>query len=161
MANRHLAIYINDYLAGATTAVELLEHLEAMFRGMTLEPFLARLRADITADRGALESIMARLQIEENRPRQAAAWLAERFSRLKLRMDDPAGGPLHVLEAMDVVAIGIEGKHALWRALASVAEGIPLLRGVDLERLEQRATAQRRQVEIMRLEAARAAFLDS
>jgi hypothetical protein len=75
-----------------------------------------------------------------------------------LRLDDPAGGALRLLEALDAVSTGIAGKRLLWRALAAAAEEVSELRGLDYERLEQRAEEQRRRLEPLRLEAAKAAF---
>ena len=48
---------------------------------------------------------------------------------VKLRLDDPSGGALHRLEALEAVSVGIEGKRLLWRALAAAAEGTPGLPG--------------------------------
>jgi len=101
---------------------------------------------------------MAWLQIAESRPRQATAWLAEKTTQLKLLLDDPSGGSLRLLEGLEAVAIGIAGKQALWRSLASVAADVPELQGVDYERLLQRSQDQRQRVEVLRLEAAKAAL---
>lgn len=158
MADEHLATYLNDHLAGAVAALELLEHLQAAQAGTPAERAIAELRADVEADRGELEALMARLHVAASRPRKVTAWLAERIAELKLRLDDPAGGPLRRLEALEALSLGIEGKRLLWRALAVAAEGEPALRGVDYERLAQRAEEQRRRVETMRLDAAGAAL---
>jgi hypothetical protein len=63
------------------------------------------------------------------------------------------------LEALDALALGIEGKRALWTALAAGAPAVPRLQGVDLNLLQQRAQQQRERVEVWRLEAARKALL--
>jgi hypothetical protein len=123
-----------------------------------LAAFLAELRTDIVADREALEALMKQLQVTESRTRKGTAWLSEKVTQLKLRLDDPSGGPLRLFEALEAVAIGIEGKRALWRALAAAAEGTPELRVVDYKRLEQRAEEQRQRVEVRRLEAAKLAL---
>jgi hypothetical protein len=47
----------------------------------------------------------------------------------------------------------------LWRALNATLGTSPLLRGADLEKLEERAIDQLERVEARRLEAAREAFL--
>ena len=158
MADEHLATYLNDHLAGAVAAVELLEHLEAAQRGTAAERALSELRADVAADRQALETLMERLHVKPSRPRRAVAWLSERVTEFKLRLDDPAGGALRLLESLEAVAVGIHGKLALWRALAAAAHDAPRLRGVDYERLAQRAEDQRGRVETLRLEAARDAL---
>lgn len=158
MSHAHVATYLNDHLAGSVTALTLLTHLESAHAGTPWQRFFADLHADIAADRQELEALLARLQIAVSRPRQAMAWLAEKFAEVKLRLDDAVAGPLHLLEAVEALAVGIEGKRALWRALATAAECAPELRGIDYERLAQRADEQRQRVEVVRLEAARAAL---
>src|SRR5436190_2458592 len=118
MAEQHLATYLNDHLAGAVGALELLTHLEESHPGPGLKRFLTDLRADIVADRQELESLMARLHVATSPSRKAVAWLAEKITQTKLRLDDPDDGALRLLEANEALAIGIEGKRALWRALA-------------------------------------------
>ncbi|HSF43371.1 MAG TPA: hypothetical protein VLT87_26460, partial [Thermoanaerobaculia bacterium] len=66
---------------------------------------------------------------------------------------------LHLLEALDALSLGIEGKKILWRALAAAAEDAPALQGVDYEGLTRRAEEQRRRVEALRLDAARRALI--
>jgi hypothetical protein len=158
MADEHLATYLNDHLAGSVAAIELLEYLEKAHADTAMARFFAELRADVEADRRELEALMDRLHIAKSLPRKVTAWLTEKVTQLKLRLDDPKGGPLRLLEALEALALGIEGKRALWRALAAATETDPRLQGVDYERLAQRAEKQRRRVEVARLEAARSAF---
>jgi hypothetical protein len=159
MASDHLATYLNDHLAGAAAALDLLGRLEAAQSGTPAATALAELRADIAADRQKLEALMARLKIDESRSRKAIAWVTERATQLKLRLDDTTDGALGRLEALDALAIGIEGKRALWQALAAASEGSPGLQGVDYQQLTQRADDQRQRVEDMRLQAARTALV--
>jgi hypothetical protein len=158
MAEPYLATYLNDHLAGSEGALELLEHLERAHAGTPLAHFAAELWADIVADRRELEALMTRLQVAVSRPRKAAAWLSEKVTELKLRLDDPPGGALRQLEVLEAVSLGIEGKRLLWRSLGVAAEGTPDLGGTDYGRRERRAEEQRRCVETVRLGAARAAL---
>lgn len=158
MAEKHIGTYLNDHLAGSTAALELLEHLEASQAGTEVARFAAELRAEVATDRGELEALMERLEVSESRTRKATAWLSEKASELKLRWDDLTGGELRLLEVLDALSIGIEGKRLLWRALASAAEDAPTLQGVDYEGLTRRAEEQRRRVETVRLDAARKAL---
>jgi hypothetical protein len=157
MPNEHLATYLNDHLAGSVVAIELLERLEATDMDMTAT--LAQVRVDIEADRAELRELMRRLHIAESRPRKLSGWFAEKFTQLKLRLDDPAGGSLRLLESLELVGLGIDGKVALWRALSAAAEVDPALKVVAYERLVQRAQDQRQRVEGLRLEAAKAALV--
>jgi hypothetical protein len=161
MADDHIATYLNDHLAGSVVALELLERLEAAHQGAPLESFIAELRTDVEADRKELESLMSALQISESRTRKASAWIAEKFTELKLRFDDPAAdGDLRLLESIEAVALGIDGKRALWRSLAAAAAaGAPKLQMLDYERLEHRAEEQRSRIEAVRLDAAKKALV--
>lgn len=159
MADEHIATYLNDHLAGSVVALELLESLEAAHAGTDVERVASELRIDVAADRGELEALMGRLQVGESRTRKASAWLGEKMTELKLRLDDPAGGALRLLEALEAVSLGIEGKLGLWRALAAAAGGAPSLQGFDYERLAQRAMEQRSRVEAARLDAAKRALI--
>ena len=158
MANKHLAIYLNDHLAGATGALELLTHLEEAHTTKAVGPFLAQLHADIEADRQELEHLMARLDITVSGVRKVSAWLGEKAAQLKLQLDDQADGTLHLFEGLEALLVGIEGKRGLWRALAVASGAMPELQGVDYDHLAQRAQEQHDRVEVMRLDTAKEAL---
>jgi len=147
-----LATYLNDHLSGATAAVALLEHLEGSYPDSA--PFFNRLRHDVEEDRKELEGLIARLGASRSAVRQAAAWVAEKLARLKMKVDDLSGDRLKLLESLEVLALGIHGKGAMWRALKAV----PVASGPDYDRLIGRADEQRDRVEVVRLDAARAAI---
>ncbi len=158
VGSQYLATYLNDHLAGAVTVLEILAYLDSAQAGTDGEQFIAELRSDVQADREELVALMRRLRIAKSQPRLATAWLAEKVTELKLRVDDPANGALRLLKALEAVAIGVDAKRAMWRALAAVAADSPKLQGMDYERLIERAEAQRLRVEAVRLEVAKMAL---
>ena len=158
MADDYITTYLNDHLAGSVVAVELMENLETVYAGRPIADFIAKLRADIEVDILELEDLMGQLQISESRTRKASAWLTEKFTQLKLRLDDPAHGDLRLFESLEALSLGIEGKRSLWLALSAAAELSPQLRIADYQRLQQRAEEQRARVEDQRLELARKAL---
>ena len=158
MANEHLATYLNDHLAGSVIAVELMESLEAAYAGTPIATFVNGIRMEVEADQRELEELMSRLEISQSRTRQVSAWLTEKVTELKLRIDDSAQGNLRLLESLEALSLGIEGKKSLWLALTAAAEISPQLRLVDYERLKQRAEEQRSRVELKRIEIARVAL---
>ena len=159
MNNQYLATYLIDHLAGSVAALELLEELKATYADTALTNFFTQLQTDIAADREELKTLMDRLQIVESKPRKVIAWLAEKSIALKLRVDDNACGPLRLLESLEAVGLGIHGKLGMWRCLNAATQNFPTLQSlVDYERLARRAEDQRRRVEVVRLEAAKAAF---
>jgi hypothetical protein len=159
MADEHIATYLNDHLAGSEAALELLEFIKAEQSGMSMEQFIAELRADIMADRQELEVLMVRLNVSKSRTRKATAWIGEKVTELKLHLDDPTGGPLRLLEALEALALGIHGKWSLWQAMAAAAADAPALQLVDYEGLAKRAEEQRGRVEAARLAAAKEALI--
>ena len=158
MANESLTTYVNDHLAGSVVALELLDYLQEDLAGTAEASLLASVHADIEADRQELEAFMAQRRLTVSEPRKATAWLVEKLSEIKLRLDDPGDGALQRLEALEAVSLGIAGKQALWHALAAAAANTPELSGLDYARLVRRAEAQRQVVETLRLDAAREAL---
>jgi hypothetical protein len=154
-----LATYLNDHLAGARFAIDLLERLRDAHAEEPLGRFAGELLVNICEDRAVLQEIADQVGCGENSVKEAIAWLAEKASRLKLRVDTEA--ELGVFETLEAISLGILGKLALWRALAVIASTDAHLRGIDLDQLAARAEAQYAQVETYRLEAARIALHDT
>jgi hypothetical protein len=157
MSGTALTTYLNDHLAGSVAALELLDHLIEQHQGSDRVAFTA-LRGEIEDDQQIVRQLLERMGGKESPVRKAAAWLSEKLGEAKLRFDDPGGGDLQLLEALEALGLGIQGKLSLWRALAAVASAVPELRALDLERLQQQAGDQFARVDRMRLEAARAAL---
>lgn len=158
MAREHLATYLNDHLAGSVVALELMENLEAVYADTAIAEFVGKLRADVEADRQELDTLMTNLQISESRTRKVSAWLTEKLTELKLRLDDSTHGDLRLFESLEALSLGIEGKKSLWLALSTVAEVSPGVQILDYQRLIQRAEEQRSRVEAKRLEVAKLAL---
>jgi hypothetical protein len=152
-----LTTYLNDHLAGSVAALELLDHLLTLPHGVERAAFMD-LRTEIEKDQRVLQQLLGALGAKESRVRKAAAWLTEKLGQAKLRFDDAGGGDLEVLEALEALGLGIQGKLALWRALAGVAGTVPQLRTMDFARLQQRAKDQFERVDAARLRTARAAL---
>jgi hypothetical protein len=94
----------------------------------------------------------------ESKVRKAAAWLTEKVGEAKLALDNTGNGQLQLVEALEALGLGIQGKLGLWRALSATLSDEPEIRKLDLARLEQRAGNQFDRVEAQRLLAAKAAF---
>ncbi len=156
---KHLSRYLNDHLAGSTALINLLQHLQRTRRGKDMHWFLVTLRGDVLADRVSLEGVMDRAQVKKHRHRRTTAWLIEKLTRLKLRVDDKGDGTLQFLEGLELVEIGIEGKRELWQALAATSGQMPFLKGIEFRDLIQRANEQHDRVEALRVETAKAALV--
>jgi len=157
-ADAYLATYLNDHLMGSLAALELLQQLREVYAKTALADFFTELHEEISSDREDLRALMKRLGVTESYPRKLSGWLASKATELKLRVDDSATGALRLIESLEVLGLGIHGKLALWTALRTIADFSPGLQGFDYERLLRRAEDQRWRLEVVRLEAAKAAF---
>ncbi|MBV8377775.1 MAG: hypothetical protein JO279_12310, partial [Verrucomicrobia bacterium] len=159
MNENHLTNYMKDHFAGSVAAIELLDHLISSHRGKTGEQDFKELRREVGEDQEVLRGLLHDLNSRSGPVRDSAAFLGEKLTRIKLLLEDPSGSQLARLEKLEALALGIDGKGALWRSLQAVAEEIPALREVDLSSLNRRAEEQRQRVEKLRIEAAREAFV--
>ena len=150
--------YLNDHLAGSVMALELLDHMLELRRGKPEERVVAQIRSEVEEDQKTLQTLLHGIGGKESRVRQAAAWLTEKLARAKLSLDDSGSGELQWLQALEAVALGIQGKAALWRALAVAPARAPELGRPDYAALERRALDQFQRVETLRLQAARVAL---
>jgi hypothetical protein len=160
MSYAHLTVYLRDHRAGALAAVALLEQLEETHAGSPLARFAEQLRTEVTADVRELDALMERMGIGAGLVRNAGGWLAQKVAEVKVRLDDSGDGALRLLETLEALALGIDGKRALWGALSAAAERTPSLAHLDYARLRQRADIQRGWVEQQRVAAARDALDD-
>ena len=153
-----LASYLNDHLAGSVAAIELLDHLSKTYEGKPLAKFFTELRGDVSADQEVLRKLLKRFKAKESVVRKAGAWITEKFGWAKLQASGENVGEMGLVQALEVLVLGITGKQLLWRSLSATFGTSPLLNGVELEKLEERAIEQIERVETKRLEAAREAF---
>jgi len=158
MPDRNIRSYLNHHLAASVAWLEAVEHLEAVEKGTPMARFLSELRTEATADRRVLEELMARLKVTQNETEKATAWLGEKISRLMLPIKEQKGGGLNLLLALEALALGLEGRRALWLALDTAAQETASLQGVDYQVLVHRAEQQRARIEKLRLEAAQKAL---
>ena len=156
---KDLAIYLNDHLAGSTAAMEMVQDLIEAHQGERLEGFLRPLREDIQSDQGELRSLMEGLGVEESKLRKTGAWMAEKASRLKLRVADFGEPNLALLQSLETLSIGIMGKRLLWRTLDATIAAVARKSGSDLLRLERRAGEQFERVEREVFRIARQTFV--
>jgi hypothetical protein len=152
-----VATYLQDHLAGANFGIEVVKTLESEHKNDALGQMASGLLVELEEDRRVLQSIIDRLGAGPALLKEAAAWVGEKVSELKLRRS--ITGHLGTFEALEALGVGILGKRALWRALPVIAEADSRLREVNVQGLVERAESQHARVEERRLEAARTAFV--
>lgn len=158
MPKNHLATYLKDHLAGSEAGLEILKHIESKHVGDSVGEIARRIQDEIVGERKVVEHLLEQLDASTNVPRRVAGWLSEKALELKLYADDPGDGALWLLEAAEAIKIGVHGKLGMWKALSANAQQVPVLATVEYEPLIKQAMAQEELLELVRLEASRAAF---
>ena len=153
-----LAIYLNDHLAAATAARDLARRSAGSNRGSDYGPFLDRLAGEIEEDRESLLEIMKALDAGIDRVKVFAGWGTEKLGRLKLNGRLLGYSPLSRVEELEALALGVQGKLALWRALETLAPRESRLARFDLDALIARAERQRDELDAQRLLAVAETF---
>ena len=149
--------YVNEHLAGAASALRLVERCRADNEDTPLASYLLALGPQIEADKQTLEDMLSRVG-RKHRIKEMAGQVAERVSRSRLAEAVTSDEHLTRLLELETLVLGVSGKLALWRSIAQVAEQYPELADFDLAALAARADEQLRGLEGHRREAAAAAF---
>ena len=150
---KYLPIYLNDHLAAAVAVVQLARRAARQNRGSEYGDALERLAAEIDEDRHALQRLMKQLGVRGDPVKLLASVAGEKLGRFKLNGELTRYSPLSRLEELEVLGLGVEGNLALWRTLRTNVEV-----EADFDALIQRATAQRRRLERLRVKAAAETF---
>jgi hypothetical protein len=157
-AHKGLSIYLNDHLAGSVAGLALCRHCLAKNPEGELGSFLARLVREIEQDQQSLLKVMDALGVNRRPLKLGVAWLLEKVGRAKTNGPLRGYSPLSRLTELEQLALGVEGKHALWRALETLSTTERRLASFDLSKLIARAERQRSELEHFRLQSVRAAL---
>ena len=116
-----LATYLRDHLAGADTAIQMVQSLGDAYRGGPESALFESLYEQFREDRGVVEGILAELGYTS----WSAKRLAGRATGRALRVvAGGAPGDLSLFRTLEALAIGVQGKRCLWRA-AQALVGLP------------------------------------
>ena len=96
---------------------------------------------------------MERFGVKEDKLKSGAAFVGEKLGRLKPNAQLTGYSPLSRVVEIEMLALGVTGKLALWRSLRQVADADERLDPEELDVLAERAERQREGLEIQRLTA--------
>lgn len=140
-------------------ALELINHLK---QNGDLEKtlWLEDLYAEIEDDQKILKGLIDDIGSTESWTRNATAWVAEKFSRLKLQLSETSAD-LGFVQSLETLELGITGKKGLWKVLSALTPTYPLHPSLSFDELIARAERQFNAVERERLKTAKSTFADS
>jgi hypothetical protein len=110
---RAFAAYLRDHLAGADTAIRIVQGLSNTYRGGPEDALFKSLYEQFREDRGVVEAILAELGYTSRSVKRVAG----RATGTALRtVAGGAPGDLSLFRTLEALAIGVQGKRCLWRA---------------------------------------------
>ena len=108
-----LATYLREHLAGADTAIRMVQGLRDAHHGRPEGVLFGSLYEQFCDDRGVVEGILAELGYTS----RSAKRLAGRATGSALRfVAGGAPGDLSLFRTLEALAVGVQGKRCLWRA---------------------------------------------
>jgi hypothetical protein len=129
--------YLNDHLAGSTSALDLVRRRASGAEG-DLGRVFEGLAAELELEQRFLREAMAAAGIGPQPHKQALALAAAWVDALRPRRQPP-----NLVRDLEIVATGVRGKELLWATIGALdVAGVPLLKADDLTRLEEMAAAQ-------------------
>lgn len=128
-----LVAYLRDHLGGSDVAIQVVHRLASTHTRTEEGPLFHRLSNEFAEDRSVVYSLLRQLGSSGRSLKRAAGYAGGWL------LSVPAGGEpgdLSLLRTLEALAIGVQGKRCLWRALQEVST-VPLITGgtnfVDLE----------------------------
>ena len=155
-ANRAVATYLKDHLAGSASGVSLARQIAEGSDDQAERREMEGIAGDIEADRRSLLALMKRLEVSPSLVKQAGAWIGEKIGRIKLN----ASNPDRRLLQYEAMIMGVTGKLELWRSLQHASNGDSTLNPEEVRALAKRAEDQRLRLEKLHDRAAAALTQD-
>jgi hypothetical protein len=156
---RYLAVYLNDHMAGAVAAHELVKRAASSNKGTDYGDFLVELEHEIAEDRAALARLMERFGVKEDKLKMTGAFIGEKLGRLKPNAHLLSYSPLSRVVELEVLTLGVTGKLLLWRGLLAIEHSDERLDPDELRGLAERAQTQLDDLDGYRVRAVEDALL--
>jgi hypothetical protein len=145
-----LHTYLQDHLAGARFAIDLLHGLGEQTTDAAVADFASEIVLEIEQDANVLQAVVDQVGGDPSRLKEFAAWTAQKASRMKLDLTTPIG----IFEALEMLTLGVQGKLALWNALRIIQASDSRLAALEIDLLASRAIKQHGYLENFRLDRA-------
>ena len=146
-----LQSYLLDHLTGSDSAYGLVERLRRVQAGTSVGALAERLYLEFGQERRTVVALLHSLGTSS----QSVKRIAGKAGSAAAQLASPSlVGDRPVFLALEALAVGVQGKRLLWRAL----EGLPLNGQWTFRKLEEQALRQWDDIETLRRGFARAVF---
>jgi hypothetical protein len=137
-----LVAYLREHLSGADAAIQVVEYLGRAETGSDERQLFVSLQEQLTSDRHVVEMLLTRLGAS---PRSAKRVAGQAAGSLMKRIAGGQPGDLSLFRTLEALAVGIQGKRCMWRALQALPAS--LTPGPGFAELERAAVRQWEMVE--------------
>jgi hypothetical protein len=134
-----LAAYLREHLTGADAAIQVVERLRLTHAGSQEGRLFASLFDEFREERAVIRLLLEQVEgapLPVKRPAAAASGAAP------VSAADGERGDLSLFRTLEGLAIGVQSKRCLWRALQSLLGGQPIPSARSLGGLEAMAVRQ-------------------
>jgi len=141
-----LIAYLRDHLGGADMAIRVVTRLASTHDSTEDGTLFRRLSKEFAQDRSAVRTVLAELGASGRSFKRAAGFASGTVLSVTA---GGAPGDLSLLRTVEALAIGVQGKRCLWRALQNLH--VPAtVNGMNFVALEERAVRQWEAIEARR-----------
>jgi hypothetical protein len=134
-----LIAYLRDHLSGSDSAIRVVRRLGSTHEGTEDGTLFRRLSRELEEDRFVVHALLMKLGASERSIKRAAAAASGAV------LSATAGGQpgdLSLLRTLEALAIGVQGKRCMWRALQNLRTLPSTVDGMTFVELEARAVRQ-------------------
>lgn len=134
-----LIAYLRDHLAGADTAIQVVRRLRSTHDGTEVGALFRRLSKELDEDRAAVRTLLMQLGASGRSIKRAAGFASGTVLSVTAGGEP---GDLSLLRTLEALAVGVQGKRCLWRALQNLRSGPSTIDGMTFVEFEAKAVRQ-------------------
>ena len=150
-----LVAYLRDHLSGSDMGVRVVERLASMPAIAGDRPLFTRLTREFEEERFVVRSLLAQLGASGRSMKRAASYTSAAVLSLSAGGEP---GDLSLFRTLEGLAVGIQGKRCMWRALDHLAIALPSSTDMTFVDLEAQAVRQWEAIEDRRRSLATRTF---
>jgi hypothetical protein len=132
-----LVAYLREHLGGADLAIQIVERLRRTQADRDERQLFAWLYEELEADREVVRTLLHSLGWSSRSPKRLVGKATGAVLKV---MTGGSSGDLSLFRTLEALAIGVQGKRCMWRALQSLS--LPLPAGKSFAELEFAAIHQ-------------------
>ena len=134
-----LVAYLREHLSGSDVALRVVHRLGSTHEGTENGTFFRRLSQELEEERSVVRTLLTQLGASGRSIKRAAGYASGAV--LSVTAGGEPGDPA-LLRTFEALAIGVQGKRCMWRALQKLHPVPSTVHGMDFVELEAKAVRQ-------------------